>query len=203
MASPTTPPILVLGSLNTDLVSIAPRLPAAGETLAANDFHMAAGGKGANQAAACARLSRPHSNNVRMAGAVGGDAFGPLLLRALQRSGVDVARVQALADAATGTAVIVVEASTGENRILIHAGANGRVTPALVGGEEEEVFSSPAAAAAVVLQLEIPLPTVLWALRAARLRGVMTVFNPAPAAAALPDACWRDVDCVVVNESEA
>lgn len=187
----TTPSILVIGSLNADLISTTSRLPAAGETLHARSFHTAPGGKGANQALACARLSRAPSHNVRMLGAVGTDSFGPMLTSTLAASGVDVSGVATVAGA-TGTAVIIVDESSGENRILIHAGANGTVgAPTQLGD-----------AAAVVLQLEIPVATVLAVLQRARAAGVATVFNPAPAVA-LPESVWPDVDWLVVNETEA
>jgi ribokinase len=194
-ATMSTPPILVLGSLNADLISTTPRLPRAGETLTATSFHTAPGGKGANQAVACARLSRPGSDNTRMVGAVGADAFAPMLLEALQASGVDTTGVERVEDVPTGNAIILVEETTGENRILIHTGANGTVTEK----RGEKVFDG---ASAVVLQLEVPVSTVVWALRTARRKGVTTIFNPAPAVQ-MPEECWKDVDWVIVNESEA
>ncbi|KAI5816540.1 Ribokinase-like protein [Pyronema omphalodes] len=185
--------ILIIGSLNTDLITVTPRMPAAGETLTATSFHTAPGGKGANQAVACARLSLPPTK-VSMIGSVGRDSFASPLLSELEDSGVDVTRVTSHASEPTGSAVIVVDGSNGENRILIHTGANGTVTP--------ECFPETEDWNAVVLQLEIPVPTVLSILSAAKAQGVKTIFNPAPAVP-LPEECWKDVDWCIVNETEA
>ncbi|EKG18866.1 Ribokinase [Macrophomina phaseolina MS6] len=124
---PTIPTIAVLGSLNVDLVTRTPRVPAAGETIIANGFSTGHGGKGANQAVACARLSRtrtrpsstPPDVFVRMIGAVGDDHFGAEFLRALKDDGLDVEGVRVVAGERTGTAVIVVEEESGENRIMV------------------------------------------------------------------------------------
>src|SRR5438045_592579 len=128
--------ITVIGSLNTDLVTTAPRIPLGGETLTASSFSIGAGGKGANQAVACARLSRvrPMKDNeviglsempksdvvVKMVGAVGADEFGPHLIRCLEHDGIDVSQVDVIEGQATGVAVIIVEEQRGENRILLN-----------------------------------------------------------------------------------
>ncbi|KAF8250400.1 ribokinase [Wilcoxina mikolae CBS 423.85] len=186
--------ILIIGSLNTDLITTTPRLPSPGETLTSTSFHTAPGGKGANQAVACGRLSSA-STAVSMIGAVGSDSFAAPLLSALSASSVDTSRISTATTSPTGTAVILVDSLSGENRILIHPGANATVSA------PEDIFTT-GEWAAVVLQLEIPVETVVRALRLARKAGVKTVFNPAPAVE-MPEECWKDVDWCVVNETEA
>jgi ribokinase len=130
-----------------------------------------------------------------MVGAVGKDGFAGMLLEALEASGVDVNGVDRVEGVPTGNAVIIVEEESGENRILIHTGANGTVSER----RGEGIFEG---AKAVVLQLEVPVSTVVWALHTAKRKGVITIFNPAPAVP-MPEECWKDVDWVIVNESEA
>ncbi len=187
-----SPQVLVLGSLNMDLVVRVPRAPDAGETLAAHGFMTNPGGKGANQAVACARLGAA----VGMVGRVGGDAFGEALRGALAADGIDVRHVATAGDA-SGIAVITVD-DAGENRIAIVAGANARLAVADV----EAIAADIAAAPLLLLQFEVPLPTVVRAARIARDAGRSVVLNPAPARA-LPDALWSTVDLLVVNETEA
>jgi ribokinase len=159
--------ILVVGSINTDLVTRAERMPEGGETLMARDFAMLPGGKGANQAVAAARLGA----RVMLAGRVGDDAFGQLALKGLQDNDVDVSFVSETQGAASGIATIVVEEG-GENRILVVSGANAHVLPADIPGE---LLGS---AALVVLQLEIPIDTVYDVIARAE---VPVILNPAPA----------------------
>ncbi|KAI5846099.1 Ribokinase-like protein [Tricharina praecox] len=194
-----SPAILIIGSLNTDLVSTTPRLPALGETLTSSGFSIAPGGKGANQAVACARLSSRSSLDVRMCGAVGTDAFAALLADELAASGVDTELVRAV-DGPTGTAVIIVDEASGENRILIHPGANGAVSVRSLVEREKALWDG---VELLVLQLEVPVETVVWALMQASRRGVKTVFNPAPALAEGLEGCWGNVGWLVVNETEA
>ena len=132
MAAPHTV-ISVIGSLNVDLVTRTSRVPAAGETLTSESFDIGFGGKGANQAVACARLSRTHSQaiegrpadvEVRMVGAVGEDQFADDFLKSLQGDGLNISNIQRLPNQKTGVAVIIVESQTGENRILFSPGAN-------------------------------------------------------------------------------
>ncbi|KAK6348775.1 hypothetical protein TWF730_009546 [Orbilia blumenaviensis] len=198
------PTILVVGSLNTDLVTNTSRVPDAGETIQANSFATFNGGKGANQAVACARLSRLKTEQgiitapsayVRMVGCVGNDDFGTSLKSSLKSDGIDVDGVQVLDNVATGVAVILVE-SSGENRILITAGANGLCRPS-------PSYFSPAPAL-LVLQLEIPLDTVLELLKLASESSppVATLLNPAPAVE-LPEDAYKNISHLVVNETEA
>lgn len=185
-------PVVVIGSLNMDLVVQAEKAPSAGETLAASAFATIPGGKGANQAVAAARLGA----QVAMVGRVGDDAFGAQLAGGLQAEGIDVSQVRRLEGVSSGVALIVVE-SGGENRILIVAGANGQLKP-------EDVDSAAALvsqAGCLVLQFEIPLPAVQRAILTANQHNVPVLLNPAPAY--LFSAQWLErVDTLVLNEVE-
>src|SRR6185503_2803721 len=119
------PDILVVGSLNADLVVRVPRFPQPGETISGEDLKIIPGGKGANQSVAAARQGA----SVAMVGRVGNDSFGPELINNLKHNGVDTAHVQIDAEAATGTATIIVDAN-GQNSIVLSPGGNGRVSPA-------------------------------------------------------------------------
>ncbi|MEW6742042.1 MAG: ribokinase [Planctomycetota bacterium] len=184
---------VVLGSLNMDLVARVASFPRAGETVAGEDLMYLPGGKGANQAAALARLGA----SVRLAGCVGHDVFGDTLRASLQHLGVDVTDVRIDPQAATGVALIVVDAG-GENRIIVTAGANGRVDPE----------GSRAIAAALrpedslLMQLEIPIGSVSAAAASARERGARVILNAAPARP-LPSALLPLIDVLIVNETEA
>jgi ribokinase len=182
--------ILVIGSINTDLVTFADRMPAAGETLAGTDFAVLPGGKGANQAVAAARLG----GDVALIGRVGDDGFGRDALANLAGCGIDISGVRVSAGVPSGIATILVEPS-GENRILIVAGANGRVTP------QDVPEAALAQAALVVLQLEIPLSTIADVIARAAARGVPVLLNPAPAAD-LDPAMLRGVSYLVPNRDE-
>ena len=145
------PDILVIGSLNADLVVRAPHFPQPGETISGEDLQTIPGGKGANQAVAAARQGA----HVSMLGRVGKDTFGPLLINSLKSNQVDTFLVSE-DDSATGTAIIIVD-SNGQNSIVLSAGANGKVSAADV---DSASFSG---LKLLLLQLEIPLPTVLRA----------------------------------------
>jgi len=185
--------IVVLGSINMDLVVRAERMPRPGETLRGEQFVTVPGGKGANQAAAAARQGA----SVAMVGRVGADSFGPLMLDNLRAQGVDVAHVGIDAEAASGIAMIILDAR-GENSIVVAPGANGRLTLDDVQAARDLI----AAARCLVLQLEVPLPVVRAAVALAHGLGVRIVLNAAPA---MPvDAAYlRGVDTLIVNESEA
>ena len=187
--------IIVVGSLNMDLVFRVPRAPEAGETLTGRGFAAIPGGKGANQAIACARMGAP----VAMIGAVGGDDFGAALIGALAADGVDAAHVQREAAAPTGVAMVMVD-DAAQNRIVLAPGANARLAPAAIDAARDLI----AGAAMVALQLETPVETVLRAAQAARAAGRRVLLNPAPAPTQpLPDALWPLVDDLIPNESEA
>lgn len=181
--------IIVIGSLNADLVVRAPRFPAPGETISGEDLAIIPGGKGANQAVAAARQGA----SVAMVGRVGNDSFGPTLIQNLQKNNINTAHVKT-DEAATGTAIIVVDAS-GQNSIVLSPGANGKVTPADVASVSFQDVDM------LLLQLEIPLESVIRAASLARQNGLRVILNPAPACQ-LPDSLLADVDILVPNESE-
>ncbi|MEV0201394.1 PfkB family carbohydrate kinase, partial [Nonomuraea sp. NPDC050691] len=179
--------LVVVGSLNMDLTVPVTRLPGRGETVAGAAAVRAAGGKGANQAVAAARLGA----RVRLVGQVGDDALGRDLLAAVAGEGVDVSGVRQ-APAATGLAMIVVE-DGGENMITVARGANGlfHLTDLDLSG-----------AGAILLQLEIPVAACLAAARQARAQGVPVILNAAPYTQGL-DELLALVDLLIVNEGEA
>lgn len=199
------PTILIIGSLNTDLVTRTPRMPQGGETLTASSFTTGHGGKGANQAIACARLSRTSSTitsptvEVRMAGAVGDDVYGPSMITALQDSGIETKDVKMVKGQPTGTAVILVEETSGQNRILLNPGANHTLRPE---DFTEKLCEDGTVPEMVILQLEIPLDTTVQILKTAKRLGVKVLWNPAPAIV-LPEEVYPDIDTLVVNETEA
>ena len=183
--------ILVVGSINADLVIQTPRMPRMGETVRGGGFCVNTGGKGANQAAAIAKLG----GDIKLLGCVGADPYGEMLLSDLSRFGVQTGSAQTV-DTPTGVALITV--CGGDNCIILDAGANACMTP--------EVIDANAALFAwadyCVLQLEIPLDTVLHAARTAKKHGAKVVLNPAPMCP-LPDELLTLVDLFVPNNSEA
>ncbi|CAI6089918.1 unnamed protein product [Clonostachys chloroleuca] len=195
------PRITILGSLNIDLVSYVPHHPLPGETLTSNGFNSSPGGKGANQAVACAKLSRTSSlsgatADVYMIGAVGNDAFGTVLRDSLQSYGVDVSAVAVRDASKTGVAVIVVDEPSGQNRIIFSPEANYSLLP-------KHFAQLPAPLTdLLIMQLEIPFDTVMQALKAAKAAGVPVLLNPAPAQV-LPAEAYDGLAHLVVNETEA
>lgn len=187
------PIICVLGSVNTDYVMTLPRLPLAGETLAEGSFQVAGGGKGANQAIACARLGA----EVIFLGAIGDDNAGRQSIAAFGDADIDTAHILVTSDAPTGAATIFVDAD-GSNMIGIAAGANACVTPALV----ESWTSIIANADALLLQLEVPPASVAAAIDIAAGSGTQVFLNPAPAID-LPPSALAQVDYLIPNETEA
>ncbi len=185
-------PILVIGSLNMDLVARCPRLPVAGQTIFGSDFFTAAGGKGANQAVAAARLG----GRVAMAGCVGRDGFGETLLRGLREAGVDAGDV-ATVEQPTGTALITIDAA-GANTIVVISGANTACDTALV----ERALARAATPGILLLQHEIPEAANAQAIRAARAAGWLVVLNPAPARPLAPELLPL-IDVIAPNETEA
>ncbi|WP_438445379.1 ribokinase [Gorillibacterium sp. sgz5001074] len=186
-----TPNIVVVGSLNMDIVVTMDRMPHKGETVHGRAVHYVPGGKGANQAAAAARLGAA----VTMIGAVGDDAFGGRLTSGLQAFGVDTSYVRVMDGMETGTAHILHTAE--DNCIVVVPGANGRLSP-----EDIRRCSGIISRADVLItQLEVPLETVREALRLAREAGVRTILNPAPAVR-LPEELLKLVDVLTPNETE-
>lgn len=192
MKNPTLPHILVVGSLNMDLVVTAPRHPEIGETIIGNDFHTYPGGKGANQAVAAARLGSP----VKMIGRLGADSFGGLLRDNLAANGVETAYIGTDAEHPTGVALITVGAD-GDNTIVVVSGANGRLCAADIQAAEP-AFTD---AALLLMQLEVPLDAIEAAIRLAKAHEVKIVLNPAPARE-LPRSLLADVDFLIPNQTE-
>lgn len=187
--------ITVVGSLNADLVVAVRRLPGPGETVTGHDFAVFPGGKGANQAVAAGRLAGGELP-VRMVGQVGGDAYGDWLRQSLSRAGVDMAHVRTDSEAPTGLAMVSIDAA-GQNQIVVVPGANGTFNPGALTAAHHAV----AAAAVVLLQLEVPLPTVQTAARIAREAGAIVILDPSPARA-VADVLLRSADYLTPNESE-
>ena len=217
--------IAVIGSLNQDMIVETVRVPESGETLTSSSFSTHPGGKGANQAVAAHRASHinpkkrrvspstssspNHQNDidirVYMTGAVGADEFGPSIIHKLAENELDVSGIQTAQGYQTGTAIVIVESSTGANRILIHPGANHALAPdrfrtveslrAAGGGVQPDL---------VILQLEIPQETVEQVLETASavVGGVDVLLNPAPAIP-LPDHVYGRITHLIVNETEA
>ena len=179
--------ILVIGSLNADLVVRSPRFPQPGETISGSDLLTIPGGKGANQAVAAAR----QNVNVALVGRVGKDNFAPFLIENLNSNHVNALHV-AQDNVATGTAIIVVD-ENGQNSIVLSPGANGKV-------DSHDVDSAPDAKI-LLLQFEIPMDSVLYAAKRYKAKGTTVILNPAPARH-IPDELLAAVDILVPNESE-
>jgi ribokinase len=189
------PRIAVVGSLNTDLVIRAPALPHPGETVTGGEFATFPGGKGANQAVAAARLGA----QLALIGCVGGDDFGRGLIDGLRQDGVDVSHVHVASGAASGTALITV-GPQGLNTIVVAPGANLQLRPEDVAGAEGVIGES----AVLLVQLEIPLDTVLAAARLASRRGTRVLLDPAPIPSQpLPAGLYQLTDVIMPNEREA
>lgn len=186
------PKVIVFGSMNMDLSVEAPRMPEPGETLAGSGFVTAAGGKGANQAVAAARLGA----DVRMVAAVGADGFGAELVAGLEAAGADCSLVRRLPDAATGVAVIL--RTAGENRIVLSPGANHALAADDVVSDLRRIGEK---GDVLVAQGECAHTATEAALRAAHELGMRVLYNPAPARP-VPDDLWACVDLVCLNETE-
>src|SRR5690606_16150454 len=185
--------ILVVGSANVDLVTRVPRCPKAGESLIGHAFYTVAGGKGANQAVAAARLGA----KTWFAGCVGDDPFGVMQRKTLGAEGIDLTYLKTSPSEPTGTAVILV-ADEGQNSIVVTPAANMGITPEDIGGMSR-VFES---IDTVLVQLEIPLETVEATLDMARRYGVLSIVDAGPAQE-VPDAILEKPDIVSPNETEA
>jgi len=185
-------PIVVVGSINIDLVTSADRIPVAGETLLGKKFRIHPGGKGANQAAAVARLGYP----VQMIGCVGMDSFGATLRSDLESAGVDTSGVLNRGES-SGVAVIVVSES-GENLILVTPGANHMLRPEDLDAKIAQIRN----AGIVLTQLEIPLETVEHLSAICAREDVPLMLDPAPATA-VPAEIWRRIQWITPNQTEA
>jgi ribokinase len=185
-------PIVVVGSINTDLVAVTNRIPAIGETVIGSDFQIHPGGKGANQAVAVARLGYP----VRLIGRLGHDTFGTELRTHLENAGVEISGVST-SDGASGVAVIVVSGN-GDNSIVLAPGANSKVT-----SEDIDTNISILRSAGMVLaQLEIPLETVEYLARVCSREDVPLILDPAPAMD-LPPGIFKHIAWFTPNQTEA
>lgn len=183
--------VVVVGSINMDLVTQAPRFVQPGETILGHGFLTTPGGKGANQAVAAARLGA----DVVLIGALGRDAFGAQLHAGLASEHIDLSQVLRLDDSATGTASITIAA--GENQIIVVPAANAHVTPTQVEAARAQVECADV----VLVQMEIPLDTVEATLRLGQRLGVPVILNPAPAQK-LPPAWLQLARHVTPNEHE-
>ncbi len=184
--------VVVVGSLNLDLVLGVDRMPSPGETILGRTLERHPGGKGLNQAVAAARLGA----DVHMIGAVGSDDTGPWLRGILAAEGID-GRAIATADGPSGTALIEVDA-TGMNRIVVVPGANAAVSAQQVWEGIEAIDD----VAVVLTQGEVPMPAIEAAMQAGRGRGARTILNPAPVLA-YPESLLASVDILIPNEHEA
>ena len=192
--------IVVIGSINMDLVLRVPRMPLPGETLTGGAFRTIPGGKGANQAVACARMSgkvEAGGQQVAMVACVGDDEFGATLRAALVSDGIIDSHVTTVPGVASGIASILVD-DNGQNSIVLAGGANDLLSPAHIDAARELIEQSDI----VVLQLEVPMATVMHAIRLARSLGKTVVLNPAPAAS-VPADVLALVDYLIPNEIEA
>lgn len=183
--------IVVVGSINMDLVVSTPRVPVMGETVLGSGFAIVPGGKGANQAVAVARLG----GDVHMVGCTGNDVFGNALIQNLSSDNIKVENIKVIDGCATGVAMIVVK--DGDNFIVVDPGANAKLTPKMIEALENEIKDS----FIVIIQLEIPLETVEKAVEIAKKHSVKVLLNPAPAAH-LSDQLLAKVDIFTPNESE-
>lgn len=192
--SEPSPRVVVVGSTNIDLVVGVPHLPTPGETVLGGDLRQVAGGKGANQAVAAARLGA----DVAFIGRVGDDDYGRQTLLNLQAERIDTRYLRITPGVASGVALISVAAATGENSIVVAPGANSRLTAADITSAAE-AFE---AARVVVISLEIPLAAVTAAISLGRAKGLTVILNPAPAQP-LAAELLSQVDVITPNENEA
>lgn len=194
MKKNTTPRIVVIGSVNMDLVVKCDRLPEPGETIPGQDSATIPGGKGANQAVAAARLGA----EVYMVGRIGDDEFGKVLRTGLEKNGVNTHYLKTTPGVSSGTATILVQKG-GENSIILSPGANGKVRPSDV----EAALPVIRNADAVLLQLEIPVSSVLRAVKLCQKHGIMSILDPAPAPESGLAHGLYQVDIISPNETEA
>lgn len=185
--------ILVIGSLNMDMVVNADHIPLAGETILGRNMTLVPGGKGANQACAAGRLGA----DTVMFGALGRDSNGRLLESSLRESGVDVSRLLWREDAETGLAMITVS-DRGDNSIVVVPGANGTLTPQDLDANRDLIEGSDG----VILQMEIPMETVCHGAKLAKKLGKKVILDPAPVPRDFPKELFGLVDILKPNETE-
>ncbi len=183
--------IFIVGSLNSDLVIHAPYMPVGGETLMGSNFATNNGGKGANQACACAKLG----GNAYMCGCVGNDAFGKGLIESLKADGVNMDFIRKVDNTPTGVAIIVI--TNGENRIILDSGANACLTE----NDIDKMLENATQGDIYLTQLENPISVIGYGLKKAKEKGLFVVLNPAPANTAISDYL-QYVDLITPNETE-
>jgi ribokinase len=188
----SAPSILVLGSLNMDMVVRVSRAPGDGETLQGHSIAYLPGGKGGNQAVSCARQGA----SVHIIGQVGADAHGAALRAALAQEGITHTDIAVDGDVATGVAMVMVD-DQAQNRIVVVPGANGSLRP-----DPSVLAARLKQADWLVMQLEVPISAVLMAAEQAQVSGCRVVLNPSPSQS-LPTEMWPWIDTLVLNESEA
>ncbi|MBD9645685.1 ribokinase [Pantoea sp. PNT02] len=189
----TSAKLAVLGSINADHILNLAHFPRPGETVIGKQYHIAFGGKGANQAVAAGRAGA----DIAFIACVGADDIGERIRQQLQQDRIDTAPVETVADESTGVAMIFVNGE-GENNIGIYSGANAALTPARVAQHQQVI----ADADALLMQLESPLESVLAAAKIARAQQTQVILNPAPATA-LSDELLALIDIITPNETEA
>lgn len=185
--------IIVLGSCNTDMVIKSSRLPIPGETILGGTFLMNPGGKGANQAVAAARLG----GNVTFVTKTGNDLFGRQSIELYNDENINTDYICSDPDLPSGVALITVD-ENGENCIVVASGANGTLCPADIKEAEKEITS----ASILLMQLEIPIETVIYAAKKAREHDVKVILNPAPAQS-LSNELLQHIYMLIPNETEA
>jgi ribokinase len=185
--------ILVVGSLNMDVVIGVENLPLAGETILGKDIKYIPGGKGANQCYTLGRLG----SNATMLGCVGTDEFGNVLLDNLNQTGIDISHIKRCQDSTTGTAMIYVD-KAGNNSIVVVPGANGQCNADYLK-EKDFLFQE---CDYLLLQLEIPFDAVCYAIKRAKELGKTVILNPAPAPEEIPDCILKLLDYITPNETE-
>jgi ribokinase len=185
--------VLVIGSANLDMVVATERFPKSGETMFANKFQMFPGGKGANQAVCCSKLG----GEVHFLGKIGNDIFGERLRKSMESDGVDLRYLLTDIEESTGLAFITVDDS-GQNQIIVISGSNKNLSPSDIE-ESKRLFELTNL---TLLQLEVPLETVIRAAELARQHGHIVILNPAPARN-LPGQLLKLVDYLTPNETEA
>ncbi|WP_171903848.1 ribokinase [Cellulosilyticum sp. I15G10I2] len=183
--------IVVVGSINIDLVINAPKVIKMGETLHGEGFFTGSGGKGANQACAIGKLG----GDIAMIGCVGDDSYGKICLENLKGNGVDLSHIEVMDNISTGVALIVLV--KGDNCIILDQGANKYVTPQMIEKIQEVIKNSKL----IVSQFEVPYESVCKAFAVAKDNGVTTMLNPAPSKP-IDDKLYSLIDILIVNEHE-
>ncbi|QLB18311.1 ribokinase [Mannheimia granulomatis] len=189
--------LTVLGSINADHVISVPYFAKPGETLTGSGYHIAYGGKGANQAVAAARLGEKCEVKVSFISCIGDDDIGRAMKTAFEQDGINTQSIKTILNAMTGIAMIQV-AESGENSIVISAGANGHLDESVVEEYQTEIRQADC----LLMQLETPLPAIIQAAKIAKENSTKVVLNPAPART-LPTELLSLLDMITPNETEA